>query len=56
MSYLVMYLLSFSAVPEPGRLAIIGAFMIFGAVLLRRLLIRTHPTLEAAPKADVQAK
>ena len=51
-----MNLLSLIAVPEPGRLAILGAFMIFGAVLLRRLLIRTHRTLEAVPKADIQAK
>jgi hypothetical protein len=51
-----MDLLSFSAVPEPGRLAILGAFFILGAVLLRKLLIRTRTTLEATSKADIQVK
>jgi hypothetical protein len=43
-------------VPEPGRLAIVGLGLIFGAILLRRILLPNHPVLEGHSKVDVAAK
>lgn len=43
-------------IPEPGRLALVGVSLIIGGLLMRKVLIRTQPTLDSAPKADVQVK
>ena len=42
------------AVPEPGRLAMLGVGLIIVAVVLRRILIRVHPALTTPLKANSQ--
>jgi len=48
-----LLIVSLDMLPEPGRLAIVGLGLIFGAILLRRILLPHHPALDSHSKADV---
>ena len=45
----------FGSLAEPARLALMGMGLIFGALLLRRLLIPVQHTLRGPAKVDAQA-
>jgi hypothetical protein len=49
-------LMFLDTLPEPGRLALVGVGLIAGALILRKIFSRFQPVLDAAPKADAQAK
>jgi hypothetical protein len=40
----------FQSLAEPSRLALIGASFMFGAILLRKLLLPGHQILDSAAK------
>jgi len=44
----------FGSLAEPARLALMGASLMIGALLLRKLLLPVHSTLDSASKADTR--
>lgn len=49
-------LMFFDALPEPGRLALVGACLISAALILRKILIRVQPVLDPTRKVDAHVK
>ena len=47
-----MIMMVFEAVPEPGRLALMGMGLIVIAFVLRRVLTRVPPALDTPAKSD----
>ncbi len=47
-----MIIVVFEAVPEPGRLALMGMGLILTAFVLRRVLTRVRPALDTPAKSD----
>jgi hypothetical protein len=42
--------------PEPGKLALLGLSLIIAALVLRKIMVRFQPTLDASVKAGGPAK